>query len=243
MRTTLLAFLALFLTACGTPLAREPGPTPSSVFLVFPPYLRPSAVRVSECAIQQQQGVGLFMISDFATQSDLQGTFFQLQLGGEIPYGSDVYQIGVEEITFIVNGDNPTDQLSTEELLAIYTGNQLHWDFGNRPEIEVWSYPKEDTLHSLLETILPGMPQVASRAQIAPDPQAVVQKVSENLGAIGYVPESWFNGLGEMVGQLKKLGLEEPLKESLIQPVLIVSGDPLPPEVIALLACLQHPEG
>lgn len=243
MRTTLLAFLALFLTACGTPLAREPGPTPSSVFLVYPLYLQPSAVRVSECAIQQQQGLGIFMVSEYAAQSDLHGTLLQLQLGGEIPYGSEVYLIGEDEITFIVNSENPTDQLSTEELLAIYTGNQVRWDFGNRPEIELWSYPNEDTLHSLVETILPGMPQVASQAQIALDPQTVVQKVSENLGAIGYVPDSWLNGLGEMVGQLKKLGLEEPLQQSLIQPVLIISGDPLPPEVIALLACLQYPEG
>jgi hypothetical protein len=242
MRTTLLVFLALCLTACGTPLAQEPDPTPGSVFLAYPPYLQPTADRFSECAIQQS-GLSIFLIPDPAAQSDLPGALLQLQLGGEIPNGSEIYQIGEEKITFIVNGDNPAEQLSTEELLAIYTGQQVYWGFGNHPGIEVWSYPNGDALRSLLETLLPGIPRVASQAQIAPDPQGILQKVAANSGAIGYVPGSWLDALGEeMSGQVKAIGLENSVAENLIQPVLVISSDPLPLEVRALLVCLQQPE-
>jgi hypothetical protein len=242
MRAALLIFLALCLTACGTPLVREPDPTQVSVFLAYPPYLQPTADRLSECAIQQQE-VSLFLISDPVAQPDLPGALLMLQLGGEIPNGSDVYQIGEEKITFIVNADNPTDQLSTEELLAIYTGQQVRWVFGNHPRIEVWSYPNEDALRSSLEIMLPGTPRVASQAQIAPDPQGILQKVAANSGAIGYVPNSWLDALGEVIsGQVKVISLENSLSESLTQPVLVTSGDPLPPEVRALLVCLQQPE-
>jgi len=242
MKTALLVFLAFCLTACGTPLVRDSEPTPVIVFLVYPVYLQPSADRFSECAVQQQ-GLSLFLTSDPSALSELPGAFLQLQLGGEIPARSDVYQIGEESIKFIINADNPTDELSTDELLAIYTGQQMRWYFSNRPEIELWSYPDEDTLRTWLETMLPGMPRLSSQAHIASDPQAILESVSANPGAIGYVPGSWLGTLGEKtLWQVKVVRLENSLAESLTQPVLVLSKQPLTTEEHALLICLQQPE-
>ena len=242
MRTALLVFLAFGLAACGTPMVREPEPTPAAVYLAYPTYLQPSADRFSECAVRQP-GLSLFMISDMNAQSELPGASLQLQIGGEIPNGSQAYQIGEETLIFIVNADNPTGQLSTKILLAIYTGQQAHWEFESQPEIDLWSYPEEDTLRSWLETRLPGTPQVSSRARIAPDPQAVLQEVLANRGAIGYVPGSWLDGLrDEIPGQVKALSLESSLAEFLIQPVLVISREPLTTHVQILLGCLQQPD-
>ncbi len=242
MKTALLVFLAFCLTACGIPLVREPGPTPAIVFLAYPAYLQPSADRFSECAVQQQ-GLSLFLISDPSAQPELPGTYFQLQLGGEISAGSEVYQIGEESIKFIINTANPTDELSTDELIAIYTGQQMRWDFGNRHEIELWSYPDEDGLRTWLETLLPGRPRLSSQAVIAPDSQAILQNVSANPGAIGYVPGNWLVDLENgTLGLVKVVSLEDSLAESMIQPILVLSKHPLTPEEHALLMCLQQPE-
>jgi len=241
MKTVRLIFLALLVTACGTPLVREAEPTPAIVFLSYPVYLQPSADRFSECAVPQP-GLSLFLTYESAN-SELPGTLLQLQLGGDIPTGSEAYQIGEESIEFIINAGNPTDALSTDELLAIYTGQQMRWEFGSRPEIELWSYPEEDTLRTWLERSLPGMPRLSSQAVIAPDPQAILESVSTNLGALGYVPRSWLVGLEDgTLEQVKVVRLENSLVESLTQPVLVISEHPLTYEEHALLVCLQQSE-
>jgi hypothetical protein len=242
MRTILLVSMALCLASCGTPQVRDPIPTPAGVYLAYPLYLQPTADCFAECA-GQQRALSLFLTPISSVQSNLLGPLLQLQLGGSFPDGVEVYQLGEEEIVFIVNSENPTSQLSTEQLLAIYTGLQLHWDFGEHLLIEFWSYPAEDSLRSLFESALPGTPRVTSRAQIAPTPNGILEAVANHIEAIGYLPSSWLNNLDDEVeGQVKVLNLEQLLAESLIQPVLITVDGPLTPEVQALLACLQQPE-
>ena len=242
MRTILLVILSLCLVSCGTPLRSEPLPTPVSVSVAYPLFLQPSADRVIECAIQQHP-MSLFLTSLPAAQVNLPGPLLQLQLGGAIPGGSNAYQIGEEEISFIVNPENPTTQLSTDQLLAIYSGKQLHWDFGKHPFIEFVSYPAEDTLRTLVKSTLPGMPRISFRAEIVSSPRVILDTVIYHTEAIGYLPNSWLNNLNDvMEGQVKVITLEPSLTESLTQPVLAIANEPLSPELQLLLGCLQQPE-
>jgi hypothetical protein len=242
MRSVLLVILSLILTSCGTPLVSEPLPTPISVSLVYPNFLQPTAQRVIVCA-NQQHTMSVFLTTLPAVGPNMPGAVLQLQLGGAIPDRADAYQIGEDEITFIVNSRNPTGQLSTEQLLAIYTGQQVHWEFADHPMIEVWSYPSGDILRSLLEANLPGDPGLSSRAIIAPDPQVMLQAVADGTDALGYLPSSWVDGLDdEMRERVKVLTLEPKLAESLTQPVLAIVNEPLSPEMQELLGCLQQPE-
>ncbi len=242
MRTILLVILSLCLVSCGTPLRSEPLPAPVSVSVAYPFILQPSADRVIECAIQQRP-MSLFLTSLPAVQVSLPGPLLQLQLGGAIPGGSNAYQIGEEEISFIVNPENPTTQLSTDQLLAIYTGKQLHWDFGKHPFIEFVSYPAEDTLRTLVESTLPGMPRISFHAEIVSSPRVILETVIYHIEAIGYLPSSWLGSLDdEIEGSVKVLTLDPALTESLIQPVLAIVDEPLSPELQALLGCLQQPE-
>ena len=242
MRVFPLVILSLCLASCGTPLISEPLPTPVGVSVAYPLYLQPSADRVIECAIQQQS-LSLFISPSSIAPPDLPGRLLQLQLGGLIPEGSKAYQIGEEEIVFIVNADNPTTQLSTVSLTEIYTGNMLHWDFGDHPLIEFVSYPEEDDLRALIERNLPNLPRISFRAEIVSTPRHVLDTVANHMEGFGYLPTSWVDSLDEeMRERVKVLALETELAESLTQPVLAIVDDLLSPELHELLGCLQQPE-
>ena len=241
MRYILLIIFSFSLVSCGTPLEAEPLPTPVSVSVAYPLYLQPSADRLIECAIQQHP-LSLFLTTSPLVQSGLPGPLLQIQLGGSIPDGSRAYQIGEEEISFIVNRDNPAARLSTERLLEIYSGKILHWDFGDHPFIEFMLYPEEHDLRSFVESALPDMPRISFRAEIVDTPKDVLFGVAYHLEGFGYVPSSWVDSLDEETqGMVKVLALEPELAQSLTQPVLAIVAEPLSPEVHELLACLQQP--
>jgi len=238
----LLIMLSLCLVSCGTPLIPEPLPTPVSISVAYPLYLQPSADRVIECAIQQQP-LSLFITTSSTAQPDLPGQLIKLQLGGLIPEGFEAYQIGTEEIVFIVNADNPATQLSTESLIEIYTGKMLHWDFGDHPLIEFVLYPEEDELRVFVERNLPDMPRISFSAEIVSTPRHVLNTVANHIEGFGYLPSSWVEGLDEeMRERVKVLTLEPKLAENLIQPVLAIIDGPPSAELQELLGCLQQPE-
>jgi len=242
MRYLLLIMLSLCLVSCGTPLISEPLPTPVGISIAYPLYLQPAADRVVECAIQQQP-LSLFVTPSSMVQPDLPGQLLKLQLGGLIPEGTKAYQIGAEEIVFIVNPDNPTTQLSTESLIEIYTGKMLHWDFGDQPLIEFFLYPEEDDLRALVERNLPDMPRISFSAEIVSTPRHVLDTVASHIEGFGYLPSSWVESLDDdMLERVKILTLEPELAESLTQPILAIVDEPLTPELHELLGCLQQPE-
>lgn len=240
MRHLLLIILSLCLASCGTPLTMEPLPTPVGISVAYPLYLQPTADRVSECAIQQQP-LSLFIATSSLVQSNIPQPLLKLQLGGLIPEGSTAYQIGEEEITFIVNPDNPTTQLSTERLTEIYSGKMLHWDFGDHPFIEFVLYPEEDDLRAFVERNLLEMPRISFRAVIVSTPREVLNTVADHIEGFGYLPSNWVEDLDEeMQGRVKVLTLEADLAESLTQPVLAIVTEPVSPEMQEILACLQQ---
>jgi hypothetical protein len=242
VRIILLVVLSLFLVSCGSPLARDPIPTPTGIFLSFPPYLQPIAYRFAACAAQHPP-LSLFLLSDPTAQTNLSMPLIQLQLGGSIPDGAKAYQIGEEEISFIVSSEVSTTHLTTQQILAIYSGEQIHWGFGEYLLIEVVSYEPGNALRSLLESSLPGQPRLPYRAMIAPDPQSMLREIAYSQYAIGYLPGSWLDNLDEVMQEMVKvLTLEPALTESLTQPVLAIVNEPLTPEILVLLDCLQKPE-
>ena len=242
MRFILLIMLSFCLVSCGTPLKSEPLPTPASVSVSYPVYLQPSAERVIDC-VTEQHPMSLFLTFSPLELPSLPGPLLLLRLGGQIPEGSKAYQIGEDEITFIVNVDNPISQLSNELLLDIYTGRKLHWDFGDHPMIEILSYPEEDDLRSFVETTLPDMARISFRAEIISTPREVLNTVADHTEGFGYLPRSWVDNLDEeMQGRVKVLTLESELAESLTQPILAIVAEPVSPEMQELLACLQQPE-
>ena len=240
MRFLILILLSFWLTACGKPQPLTPAPTPVSVFISYPAYLQPELNKLTDCA-GQIASISIFTIPGLPAESDLPGPLLKLQPGSVSLDGSLAYQIGQLEIEIIVNAANPLDSLSTEELRAIYTGQQNYWEHNPNVPIHVWSYPGGDDLRSMLETALTGAPRLTLTAQIAPHPQAILEAVSADANGIGYLPASWMDNLSPSESnQIKAISLDPALHEDLTQPVIVTISEALTYPTEALLVCVQQ---
>ena len=240
MKHFLVILLVIGLIGCEPIPPSSPMPTPVSVFLAYPVYLQPAADRVVDCA-NENPLLALFLDPIPADQSQLPGVLLQLQLGEYGLNGNNFYQVGEEEIKIIVNTNNPLFQLSTDQLVAIYSGQQTHWEYEDQPEIQVWAYPPEDNLRILLETAIPGTPRLSSRANIAPTPMAVIRAVASDPAALGFVPGTWLDNLtADERSSIKTVELDATVMANLTHPVLISVEEPLTPAIHSLVACMQN---
>ena len=231
MRNLLIVLFIFCMVACGKPPGRTPVPSPSSVFVAYPASLQPTLTRINRCA-GEISGLVIYWLPD---------ALMSLQLGSSRIEEKNVYQIGVEEILFIVNSGNPIESISTNEVQSIYSGEQANWE-DSSDAIQVWSYPTENSLRLFVEEALPDAIRLTLRAKIAPNPQAMLEAVSSDSRAIGIIPASWMENAEEAY-EVKLVTLDASLQEALMQPIL-VTLDELPTfELKALLACLQADGG
>ncbi len=240
MRLGLLILGSIWLVACGVPQVLTPAPAPVTLFISSPPYLQPELSKITDCAAQLST-ISLFTTSDPSAQSDLSAPLLKLQLGSVSLAESQAYQIGQLELKIIVNAANPLASLSSEELRAIYTGQQKLWGHNTLSPIQVWSYPNGNDLRSMLEAALPGAPSLTPTANIAPDPQAILQAIVADANGIGYLPASWLAKLSATdSSQIKSLSLDTSLQEDLTRSVIVTLNEPLTYEIEALLVCVQQ---
>jgi hypothetical protein len=142
--------------------------------------------------------------------------------------------IGEEELVVVIHPDNPLQQISLEDLRAVYEGTLREWP-DTQEEIEAWAYPAGEDVQEVFESaVFTGTAPASDKAWLAPDPRAMREAIAGNPAALGFLPRSW---LDEGVRALPISGLEA---GDLRQPVLALSkSEPIDPEK-ALLICLQQ---
>lgn len=99
------------------------------------------------------------------------------------------YLIGMDGITMIVHKDNPVKELTTEQIVAIYTGKVRDWaEVGGRPGRIVIENKAEgrSTLDLFLEHFKLTSPQITADVVVGDNEQAIKVIVGNPL-AIGYV--------------------------------------------------------
>ncbi len=101
--------------------------------------------------------------------------------------------IGLDGLVLIVHQDNPVENLTLEQLQALYSGRSLNWeDVGGLPA-EVLLTSREDNGGSrqLFEEQIMGDERVSLTAVVLPTDANVVDYVAENVNAIGYVSHAY----------------------------------------------------
>lgn len=99
------------------------------------------------------------------------------------------YLIGLDGITLIVHKDNPVKELTTDQIVAIYTGKIRDWaDVGGRPGRIVIENKAEgrSTLELFLDHFKLTSPQITADVVVGDNEQAIKVIVGNPL-AIGYV--------------------------------------------------------
>ncbi|NPV78418.1 MAG: hypothetical protein HPY59_18835 [Anaerolineae bacterium] len=233
----LLVLFAVLLAACqpqkDAPLTL---PTPQLWQVSYPPALDWLEPALNGCTLLTP---GRGLVVNEAPYSSLKPGESDIVLswgGGETWQGYTVV-LGFDDLVVIVNSQNSQPALTATQLKQIFMGEIKSWgevasDSPNEQKIEVWDYPPGNEIRSTLSSIL-GVSSHNPEAMFAPEPKAMLQAVSSNPNAIGYVPRRWVN---ESVIIIPVEGSEALAKQPILANTSIEPDEPLR----NWLVCLQQ---
>jgi ABC-type phosphate transport system substrate-binding protein len=153
-----------------------------------------------------------------------------------------VTQIDSQNIIFVTNDANPTELITIQGLKAIFSGAQSSWqeDSFAGEIISVWTYPEGSELNDWLKEIFIGSSSFGRTQKLAPNPGAMLEAVSNDPAAIGYLPDAWLTVVDQQViNKIKVLEIENNEEEHLPLPVLAYLKEKPAGEVRDFLLCLQ----
>ncbi len=112
--------------------------------------------------------------------------------------------IGIDQIALITHPDNPLASLSLPEVQAIFQGRMTRWreSGGQDMAIEVVSREPGSGTRLAFQSLALNGQEVTQQARLAPSSQAMLDIVSQNRGAIGYI------SLGEIDSSVHVVALE-----------------------------------
>ena len=157
--------------------------------------------------------------------------------------------IGQDGIAIITHPGINVDNLTTEELRAIYQGRIINWQTvsGSPQAITVISRETGSGTRAEFERLLMGDRQTTQLARIAPTSAAVVLSVARQPGSIGYVSMSY---LDPTVQPLKIDGIAPTIttvydNEYPLRTTLFFAGpeEPTDEHLRSFIAWVQSPEG
>jgi undecaprenyl-diphosphatase len=222
------------------PTAAELPPTPQTVTVLMTPALQPWHDVLRTCGTPHPNVAILITetpASAFANQvSDLAlrvGPSRESDYAQTLPFSA---QVGWEQLTIIINSTNPLilhNTLSPQDLLAFYL------DLPTPPTttLHAWTYPPASDLRQAFDTAILGGLQLTSQAQLASDPQAMLEAIGNDPLAIGYIPEEW---LAKPLTDVKPVSVNKELAELLRQPILALATAEPQQTVRTILLCLQN---
>ncbi len=234
--------LCLFATACQ-PLPATPIPTLTVVRVQYTPAVKPLLQPLSECA-SKIPGAGIVVFERSADQMDV--TQADLSLRYDLPASPPAFsaQLGEDQIVAVVNAANQAS-VSPGDLASIFSGQLRDWnDLAPPPAatpsgaaapdpIQVWSYSLGDDLRSAFIAGSLGGGAIAARINFAPDPTAMLQAISADPAAVGYLPRAL------VTAQLRVLDFpDDPYAQI---PLLALAPSEPQGAARSLLACLQKP--
>jgi phosphate transport system substrate-binding protein len=100
-----------------------------------------------------------------------------------------------DALAIIVNPENPLANLSIENIRRIYRGYLSNWQElgGNDLPITIYSRDESAGLRLEFERLVMGQERTSPNALVLPSPQAVLEQVAVDVGAIAYMPLSLLN--------------------------------------------------
>jgi hypothetical protein len=262
--TTLCLLICTALAACGTPTeipqATERNQVvPEELHISLPLALEFLRLPLYTCAEQLPNAVLLLHVplklGDSSYEQLTPGLFSYGDLAlwlGEPPAemtGQFGAQVGWQQLVVVTNAANPIDQLSAAQLRDLYAGQVEDWSMlgGESLPAQVWCYPPGDPagdafIHAFAaaRNLSPNTFPWAG-AGLAPSPQAMLEAIAAEPGAIGYLPEGALAAApAEMKGALTQVELDSDSETALRLPLLALSPGEPHGILRALLVCLQE---
>ncbi len=164
--------------------------------------------------------------------------------------GMEVHQIAVDVLAMIVHPDNPIDELSLEQLQAIYTGEMTNWQEVGGNDVPILAVIREvssGTRGAFDDIVLDGEDPLETEDNTHITAGEIHTRVASTEGAIGYV------GFGHLSGDdVKVIRIDgvEPSPEVAIdgtyklkRPLHMLTGPLSRPEAKNFIDYVLSPEG
>jgi hypothetical protein len=228
----------LVIAACtATPTATIP-PSPRPVKVTYSPSLVPIEEALHTCA-EDHPEIALIAEKKPVSSIDLEDIDLSIWWGEKPSDTSFAYPLAQDELVVILNQENLNSNLSASELRALYTGAVLNWNEISTYQavVSVWIYPLSNELRRIFQENLLGEQRVTSLAYQAPDPQAMLEAVARDPGAIGFIPRSWLNE------DINITQIDQEFKTAMGKPILALANSEPRAGSLIFLHCLQSGVG
>jgi len=225
IRKTFCLCLFLVFSAC-TPLAiNTPPPAPEVIQITYPPSLSNWSDDLHRCASEVPE-IALTILETGPSNPEFVEADLTLSFG-EPPQGIRGYaaSLGEDKIIVIAGENVNLKQLSVEQLREIYSNPELY---------QTWTYGAGNELRLIFDRAVLNDEQLSPETLLAPDPTAMLEAITKNPVAIGYLPKSWLDG------GVNEITLEDDLQAAFEQPILVLTDTEPQGPLRAFLACLQN---
>ena len=117
---------------------------------------------------------------------------------------------GRDGIAIVVSNDNPVENLTMEDLKAIFTGEKTNWkDFGgNDAEITLYSRESNSGTYAFFKEFVLNDEEYAAHSNLMPSTQAIVEGIKQDTNGIGYIGLAYLSGDVKAVLVSKESGAE-----------------------------------
>jgi len=254
------AAIVLILSAFRSPATAQAQQTPSALNntdnsprvlqVAYTPALEGLGSILSSCANQQ---TSFSMVVSESPTPSLQsiGADVMLRLGAPQSLSLPSFTLGSESLIFVVNTENPLQQLTLDQLRQIFSGKFANWaEFQqfcpecfstDLPEsvknagIALNFYAEGEDIQSAMESnLMAGVLPARSQALLIPDPFAMIEAIGSSQTAIGFVPASLISS------KVNAISISDVDPTQLSLPILAITQTQPDDITRAFLACLQN---
>jgi hypothetical protein len=211
--------VALLFGACNS--AQSTG---AELHIAISSAAQPASAAVMAC-LPREEGLQISFDAIYPAAIQLNKVDLYIRLGEPQEPPAFAAQLATE--TFVVV-TNAVQSLSRSQAADLFSGRISNWSglSGEDLPVKLWVGPASDEARQAFEpSILLGSP-VAGDANIATDPQQILDAVATNPGAAGLLPAAWAGDAAQI-----NLGIELPL--------LAIAAEEPSGAVHAVLSCLQ----
>jgi hypothetical protein len=224
--------------ACSQSPVIHSKPTVELVSVSIPASLTPISAPLQQCASESPE-FSLLLEQLPGNPKRLKENYLNLWWGE--PPNTEVftYYLATEQMAVIVHPSNSIGRLSSDEIRDLFTGQILSWEEigGRDQEVVVWTFPPGNELSQILQIELLNNQGISPFAKLAPSPQAMLEAVSTDPGAIGTLPHAW------VTNEIQPVELIDTQQVNFSRPILAFSNEQPEGGSRDLLGCLQSPVG
>ncbi|MBN1668503.1 MAG: substrate-binding domain-containing protein [Anaerolineales bacterium] len=228
MKKHLPLILTIILTGCAVQPTPAVAPTRLPFMVAITPTLTPLGDALQICATALPDSA-LIVEPIPANALSLEDVALVFRLGEPVEPAAFAAPLAWEQVVLVLHPDNPISALTPEQIKNLFTGRVHNWTElgGNDIEVQVWAEAEGSEIRAAFDAQVMAGGILGPQVHLAPDPAAMLAAVSEERGAVGYLPRAWLTG----DVQALDLGIELPV-------LALANAEPQGP-ARDLLLCLQ----